>query len=68
MLKDKAWFDLGSRIKRNYAKATWIPLRLWATVKVGDFGDEGYSSEFEGVHSIAVPIEHRLVGEKYLVK
>lgn len=65
MAKDKAWFDLGSRIKRTYAKATWVPLRLFETIKVGNYGDEGYSAIFEGVHSLAVPIAHRSIGEEY---
>ena len=65
MTKDKTWFDLRPRIKRTYAKATWIPLRLWNTVKIGNFGDQDYSSIFEGVHSIAVPIGYRSIGETY---
>lgn len=65
MTKNKAWFDLGPLIKRTYAKATWIPLRLYESIKVGNFGDEDYSSIFEGVHSLAVPIEHRSIGEEY---
>lgn len=65
MAKDKTWFDLRPRIKRTYAKATWIPLRLWNTVKIGSFGDYGYSSVFEGVHSVAVPVVCRLIGEAY---
>lgn len=65
MKKNKAWFDLGPRIKRTYSKATWIPLRLFETTKVGIFGNEDYSSIFEGVHSLAVPIEHRSLGEEY---
>ena len=65
MTKNKAWFDFGPRIKRTYAKATWIPLRLFETKKVGNFGDEDYSAIFEGVHSLAVPIAHRSIGEEY---
>jgi hypothetical protein len=65
MTKNKAWFDLVPRIKRKYAKAAWIPLRLFKTVRVGSFGDVDYSSIFEGVHSIAVPITHRSIGKEY---
>lgn len=65
MTKNKAWFDLGPRIKRTYANATWVPLRLFEKIKVGNFGDKGYSVIFEGVHSIAVPIAHRSIGDEY---
>jgi hypothetical protein len=65
MTKNKAWFDFGPNLKRTYAKATWIPLRLFETIKIGNFGDEDYSAVFEGVHSLAVPIAHRSIGEQY---
>jgi hypothetical protein len=65
MATDKTWFDLRPQVKRTYAKATWIPLRLSRTIKVGSFGDHDYSSVFEGVHSIAVPIVCRSIGETY---
>ncbi len=59
MKKDKAWFDLTKEAKRRYAKASWIPLKLWNSVKAGDYGQPDYSDVFEGVHSIAVPLDHR---------
>ncbi|WP_411290629.1 hypothetical protein [Sphingorhabdus sp.] len=65
MKKDKAWFDLTKDAKRRYAKASWIPLKLWNSVKTGEYGKTNYSDIFEGVHSIAVPLDCREAASNY---
>jgi hypothetical protein len=62
---DLNWFNLRNWIKRTYAKSVWVPLSLWSTNREGKFNNIGFQEIFEGVHSIAVPIERREQGERY---
>lgn len=62
---EKGWFELRNRTKRTYAQSVWIPLHISYSQKSGDFGAPGYSEEYEGAHSIVVPLEKKALGEKY---
>jgi hypothetical protein len=62
---EKSWFELRSHTKRTYSQSVWVPLHVSYSRKMGHSGAPGYSEEYEGAHSIIVPLEKRELGEKY---
>ena len=52
-------------VRRPYAKRVWIPLGLSKAVKSGAYPKAGYRAEYEGAHSLAVPVAKRKLGEAY---
>jgi hypothetical protein len=49
--------------KRNLDSAVWIPLRSSHEDSTGRFGFAGYTSEFVGLGSIAIPLDKRVSAE-----
>lgn len=62
---DIIWPDFRKVIKRRYASRVWLPVYLSRSCKVGDYCNIGYSSTYEGAHSLIVPIERRHLAENY---
>jgi hypothetical protein len=57
---DQKWFEMTDIRNRKLATAVWIPLRSIDTIEdTGKFGCIGNRSEFYGVGTIAVPLEHK---------
>lgn len=63
-MRDK-WPDFRKMVRRPYVKRVWIPLGLSKTLKFGDYPNSCYQAEYEGVHSLAVPIAKRPLGDIY---
>ena len=61
---DKAWFEMREQIRRRVADAVWVPLELSLDRRSGDHGYLGFRSEYYGVHTLAVPIEQRVDGDR----
>lgn len=64
MAMERKWFEMAEIRKRRYDNAVWIPLRATQKRENGRWGYLGYSSEFFGVGSLAVPLRKRDVAEK----
>jgi hypothetical protein len=61
----KTWFRYDDLKNRSFAKAVWIPLRAIEDLRSErQFGDLGYIKETFACGSLAVPLEHRELGEK----
>jgi hypothetical protein len=59
------WFRYPDLKHRRFAKAVWIPLRAIEDLRSEkSFGDLGYIKETFACGSLAVPIDHRELGEK----
>ncbi|NLN43300.1 MAG: hypothetical protein GX152_03685 [Methanosarcina sp.] len=64
-MTNQNWFEMPDVRRRTFANAVWIPLRAMNSIREeGKSGHEGYISEFLGVGSIAVPINHKKDAEK----
>lgn len=50
--------------KRGFAKSVWVPLRVSEEFTVGRYGFTDYTHEYFGAGSLAVPIEHRTMGDR----
>lgn len=61
---EKAWFEMRDQLRRRFADAVWIPLKMWHETKKGTYGTLGYSNELIGVRSVAIPSTKREEGEK----
>ena len=53
---DLGEFLLTGHCKRDFDKEVWIPLRAHSEQRAGDYGSEGYLSDFFGAGSVAVPL------------
>lgn len=53
------WFEMAEIRKRSFDAAVWIPLRASQRKEKGKWGYLGYTSEFFGVGSLAVPLRKR---------
>lgn len=52
------WFEMIDIRRRRFSNAVWIPLHLCEHLeREGQFGHEGYRSDFFGVGTVAVPLE-----------
>ena len=51
------WFEMDDIIRRK--NKVWIPLRVSKTTTKGTHGYDGFSEEYTGVGSIAVPLKHK---------
>ena len=59
------WFRYPDLKSRKFAKAVWIPLRAIEDIRSErDFGELGYLKETFACGSLAIPLEHRELGEK----
>jgi hypothetical protein len=61
---EKDWFEMRDQIRRRFADAVWIPLKMWSETKQGTYGNLGYSNELIGVRSVAILSTKREEGEK----
>jgi hypothetical protein len=61
---EKAWFEMKDEIRRRFADAVWIPLRMWGSRTTREYGVLGYSNELNAVRSMAIPNAKRKEGEK----
>jgi hypothetical protein len=59
----KEWFEMMDVRRRRVDEAVWIPLRANHPSTVGTYGYAGYTSEFFGVGSLAVPLDKRIGAE-----
>jgi hypothetical protein len=64
MSHEQKWFEMPEIRKRTLDTAVWIPLRACSETQTGQYGHEGYHSDFFGVGSLAMPIKARTEGEK----
>jgi hypothetical protein len=53
---DLGEFLLHGHRKRDFNKEVWVPLRAHSGQRTGEFGSEGYVSDFFGAGSVAVPL------------
>jgi hypothetical protein len=56
---EQKWFEMTEIRKRRFDSAVWIPLRACQKEETGQWGYVGYSSEFFGAASLAVPVRRR---------
>jgi hypothetical protein len=56
---EQKWFEMTEIRKRRFDSAVWIPLRASQKEETGNWGYLGYSSEFFGAASLAVPLRRR---------
>jgi len=56
---EQKWFEMMEIRKRRFDSAVWIPLRANQNAEAGKWGYLGYSSEFFGAGSLAVPLRKR---------
>ncbi len=57
---EQAWFEMAAIRRRRLSDAVWVPLRVAEYIhERGRTGFEGYSAEFFGLGSIAVPVARR---------
>lgn len=56
---ERKWFEMTEMRKRRFDSAVWIPLRACQKEETGKWGYLGYSSEFFGAASLAVPVRRR---------
>src|SRR5450755_4141658 len=57
------WFEMRDVRRRQIAGWVWVPLRVSHNLaKQGLYGHAGYSEEFFGLGSVAVPISRREQG------
>ena len=62
---DQKWFEMEAVRRRWLATAVWIPLRaVTHPCKAGDFGFSGFTEEFFGVGSVAVPLGAKFAAEQ----
>jgi hypothetical protein len=62
---EQAWFEMPEVRRRKLADAVWIPLRaIYPIRRVGEHGHCGYTEEFYGVGTLAVPIENKADADK----
>lgn len=59
----KEWILQTKETRRNFAKATWIPLRASNSNEQGDSTKIGHVSEYFGAGSVAFPPEKRDIAE-----
>ena len=62
---DQAWILQTKETRRSFSRATWVPLRASYNDEQGEIQDRGYISEFFGCGSVAFPLEHREVAERF---
>lgn len=53
------WFEFGDVGHRRFRNAVWIPLRVCVFNQCGSRGRDGFASDFLGVTSLAVHLNHR---------
>ena len=59
------WFRYPDLKSRNFSKSVWIPLRASEDLRrEKEFGQLGYVRETFACGTLAVPVEHRELGEK----
>jgi hypothetical protein len=56
---EQQWFEMAEIRKRRWDNAVWIPLRASEETQTGKSGYLGFSSEFFGAASLAVPLRKR---------
>jgi hypothetical protein len=59
----KEWILQTKETRRNFAKATWIPLRASNSNEQGDSKKVGYVNEYFGSGAVAFPPENRKIAE-----
>lgn len=59
-------FLLHGHRKRNFDKEVWVPLRAHFGQRTGEYGSEGYLSDFFGAGSVAVPLSDLAVARSSL--
>jgi hypothetical protein len=64
MTMEQKWFEMAEIRKRRFDSAVWIPLRACQKRKTGKWGHLGYTSEFFGAGSLAVPLRKRDAAER----
>lgn len=62
---ENEWPDFRRMVRRPYANRVWVPLGLSKSITSGEYPNPGYRAEYEGVHSLAVPVAKRELGEGY---
>ncbi|WP_414831783.1 hypothetical protein [Afifella sp. YEN Y35] len=62
---DQAWFEMRDIRRRPVSEMVWIPVRsAWNISKQGRHGYPGFSKEFFGLGSVAVPLSQRDEAER----
>ncbi|MXP40908.1 hypothetical protein GRI75_04515 [Altererythrobacter soli] len=62
---ENTWPDFRKMVRRPYAKRVWVPVALSKLTKSGEYPHVSYRAEFEGAHSLVVPVDKRKLGEAY---
>lgn len=61
---EQKWFEMTEIRKRRFDAAVWIPLRASQQTETGKWGHIGYTSEFFGAASLAIPLQKRAAAER----
>jgi hypothetical protein len=62
---DQDWFEMRGVRRRPVSGMVWIPLRSSTTIsEQGSYGFPGFSKEFFGLGSVAVPLSRRGEAER----
>jgi len=61
---NEAWILQASEIRRQFSRATWVPLRASLTKERGNVKDVGYVGDVFACGSVAFPSRHRELAER----